>query len=282
MTILAELLARLPNFRRTGPARGVITVGADQVDVDVPEFGTLWLATVATDDAWTSIRRLGGPHPVGLLRQTTTIEASGVVIEATDPALARAWLDELSLDAISAPLATHTLVLDDARVEIHGVGRDDPSALDRLAASLQAAAILATRPSRLARELIAATAHHDRTASADRRGLGDAFQIAIEQRGVTVVLDTIRRLPGERAAAALRTRLQVAIPATAGSALELCARHQSALAALGLVTLHRDQHHLAVLRDGLIVDRDQLDPAVDLLGRIALDQRPKTDLGPYR
>ncbi|MBL8626208.1 MAG: hypothetical protein JNK64_33140 [Myxococcales bacterium] len=218
------------------------------------------------------------------------LDEGDVQIACDDPALAEAWIDAPTRDALPACLwvtagPLRRTLIDGARI---GVGDGEvlmaPVASNpaHLAAVIEIGVLLASRPARLGAELAAVAAALGGAVTAAAFDLGERFAMRFERDAASVTADFIRRMPDEPAKhARLRTRIRAPTSIDAATLARRLAAAAAAVRDLGAPPIALAGGDVALVLDGLVGSRERLAPAIGLVARLAEPAAVRAD-GPYR
>jgi hypothetical protein len=216
-------------------------------------------------------------------------------VEQDDDELAALWIDrsieeacrdglwlvaDKGLTGVTARPAGYRILLERAEVL---VTRSSELDVARLLGALRAGAIVASRPHRLGRAWLELARGLGGTTTADRWDLGREFAAVFDRGAAEVRIDTVkerqlvtrvraRRIGGDGATWRWGGELG-ALPAPLGALRTLlaAARPQGAVA---------DRDQITLTFPGMPLDPERLGPAIEIVGRLAVDLAAPT--GPYR
>jgi len=285
MALVHELARRLTGCRITKSgdvSRIVFEVDGCWLDARVREAPRVevYVRTVAVPGLTLRLRPRGTVEPLRRFRFDAHLDVDGA-----DTELGQLWLDEPARDAIVAAL----WLGDDAWVPGHAhvggydtivergevlVTRSSELEPDRLATAVRAAAVLASRPHRIARGWLEVARTLGGTTTTDRWDLGKDFAVTVDRGAVTVLIDNLldgdgrlcTRMRARRIGVADRSRLSPADWALLADA----APNDDDL----------DGDPVTLIWRGMVHDRDRLGPAIEFCARLAAP-RGETH-GPYR
>lgn len=294
MSLVPGLISALPHGKLTSSgdvSRFVFEVDGCWLDARIRQYPVVevYVRTLAIPGFRLRIRPTGtfpvetrfdpdlGYDPVALAAELEArgreLSASNLDVDDSDDELRALWLDGPAIDAAIDALwlrVDRGLAL--ARIAVTGydlhvadgavlVRRTDEDDVDRLARAVHAGAVLAARPHRIARAWHEVARALGGTTTTDRWDLGGAFAALVDRGPTTVRVDNL--LEDGR----LRTRLSARVPGAVDEAA--LRRHDVRL----------DGYTLVTTWPGLVLDRERLGAAVDVLAALAA---PRGATGPYR